>query len=78
MTRIEPPITADELMAYTGLGPVQVRADVRAGLLPGRMRGRKLILTAAEFRRWQNGDWIPKPEPITTDHQPTFLKRRAS
>lgn len=74
MTEIDPPITVEQLMAVTGLGPVQVRADVRAGILPGRIRKGKLILTAAEFRRWQAGEWTPRPQYEPTD----FIRRRAS
>ena len=64
-------VTVDELATATGLGRRQVIADVRAGLLPGRMRGYRLVLPRGEFERWQRGDWQPRPqpEPVTLLHK---------
>jgi hypothetical protein len=57
------PVTIEEVMAATGLGPYQVRADVRAGLLPGRMRGARLVCPRGLWERYLAGDWTPRPQP---------------
>lgn len=64
-------ITIEHLMAVTGLGPVQARRDVRAGLLPGRMRGRQYVCPPGEFDAYVRGEWAPRPQP-----QPVELIRR--
>ena len=66
-------ITIETIMAATGLGPNQVRHDVRAGLLPGRMRGTKYVCPPGEYDRWYQGEWNPRPtetaEPVSMVHR---------
>ena len=69
-------IIIEDLMAATGLGPKQVRHEVRAGLLPGRMRGTTYVCSPGEYDRWYQGDWTPRPaaptnpEPQTKESTP--------
>jgi len=56
-------ITIEDVIAQTGLGPIQTRADVKAGLLPGRMRGRQYVCPPGEYQKWLDGDWTPRPQP---------------
>jgi hypothetical protein len=65
------PVLLDDLMAATGLTRRQVTADVRAGLLPGRMRGRRYVCPPGEYARWLAGEWVarPQPQPVTMLHK---------
>lgn len=71
MTDTPTAVTIEELCTATGLGPRQVRDDVKAGLLPGRIRRHQLVLARGEFQRWLAGEWQPRsqPEPISLLHK---------
>lgn len=65
-TKTPPAVTIAELMAATGLGPRQARADVKAGLLPGRIRRTgEYVCPRGEFEQYVRGDWQPRPQPTT-------------
>jgi hypothetical protein len=68
-TDIPTPVTIAELEASTGFGPRTVRRLVREGQLPGRIIGRRLLLTRGEFQQFLDGNWKPL-QPIVT------MKRR--
>jgi hypothetical protein len=71
------PVTIAELEASTGFGPRTVRRLVREGQLPGRIIGRRLLLTRGEFQQFLDGDWQPKPKPEPI-RPITTMKRRTA
>jgi len=77
MTDIPAPATVAELMAATGLGRDSVRRAIREGQLPGRLIGRRYVITRGEFDAFVEGRWQPKPvEPIRPIS--SFVQRRKS
>ena len=58
-------VPEDEMTTATGLGKIQLRNDIAAGLLPGRLRGRKPQVLRAEWNAYITREWKPRPaQPV--------------
>lgn len=77
MTDIPAPVTFADLEAATGFGPRTVRRLVRECKLPGRIIGRRLLLTRGEFQQFLDGTWTPTTAP-TPIRSSDFHKRRSA
>jgi hypothetical protein len=62
--------TIEALMAATSLTKRQCYSDVRAGLLPGRIRRGRWVCPPGEFAAYVAGDWHPRtpPQPVSLLH----------
>lgn len=56
-------VPVKELMAATGLGPRQLRADITAGLLPGMIVRRQVRVLRSQWNAYVAGEWQPR-KPI--------------
>ena len=62
-------VPIDEITTATGLTEIQVRKDVRAGLLPGTIRSRRLMVLRSEWNAYLAGNWQPRaPRPAVGIH----------
>lgn len=74
---LRPAVTLDDLMTVTGLGPKQVRREVRLGNLPGRFVGRTFSCPADEFDAWR-ARFREQSRPVDPVPPVNFVTRRKS
>lgn len=71
-------VPVDEIMQITGLGPIQVRRDIRGGYLPGSIRHSKVFVLRSEWNAYLANEWRPAPTRQPVSLHPVGKQERAS
>lgn len=60
-------VPIEEMMEELGWTEIQIRKDIKAELLPGRIHRRQTIVLRSEWNAYLAGDWKPR-KPVNFIH----------